>query len=64
MEIIVGRKGTQRTSITDVSVSREHCKLSLNVNGTYTLENLSINGTFVDDVNVVFVFFDYFILRE
>lgn len=53
MEIIVGRKGTQRTSITDVSVSREHCKLSLNVNGTYTLENLSINGTFVDDVNVV-----------
>ena len=53
MEIIIGRKGTQRTSITDVSVSREHCKLSLNVDGTYTLENLSINGTFVDDVNVV-----------
>ncbi len=30
MEIVVGRKGQQRTPITDLTVSREHCKLTSN----------------------------------
>lgn len=53
MEIIVGRKGQQHTAITDLSVSREHCKLTSNSNGTYTLENLSANGTYVDGRSIV-----------
>lgn len=53
MEIIVGRKGQQHTPITDLSVSREHCKLISNADGTYTLENLSANGTFVDGRSIV-----------
>ena len=53
MEIIVGRKGQQHTPITDLSVSREHCKLTLHTDGTYILENLSINGTFVDGKNII-----------
>lgn len=53
MEIIVGRKGTQRTPITDTTVSREHCKLIVNGEGTYTIENLSANGTFVNGNSVV-----------
>ena len=48
MEIIIGRKGQQQITITDLSVSREHCKLTSNPDGTYTLENLSANGTFVN----------------
>lgn len=53
MEIIIGRKGTQRTPITDTTVSREHCKLTINADGTYTLENLSINGTFVNGNSII-----------
>lgn len=53
MEIIVGRKGQQRTIISDLSVSREHCKLTSNADGTYLLENLSANGTYVDGRSVV-----------
>jgi hypothetical protein len=53
MEIIVGRKGTQRTQITDLTVSREHCKLSIEQDGTIWLENKSDNGTFVDGVSIV-----------
>lgn len=53
MEIIIGRKGTQRTTITDTTVSREHCKLTINADGTYTLENLSINGTFVNGNSII-----------
>lgn len=53
MEIIIGRKGTQRTPITDTTVSREHCKLTINADGTYTLENLSINGTFVNSNSII-----------
>ena len=53
MEIIVGRKGQQRTPITDLSVSREHCKLTSNMNGTYTIENLSANGTYIDARSVI-----------
>ena len=41
MEIIVGRKGQQKVPITDMAVSREHCKLTANPDGTFTLENLS-----------------------
>lgn len=53
MEIIIGRKGTQRTPIIDTTVSREHCKLTINADGTYTLENLSINGTFVNGNSII-----------
>ena len=53
MEIIVGRKGQQHIAITDLSVSREHCKLISNSDGTYTLENLSANGTYVDGRSIV-----------
>lgn len=53
MEIIVGRRGNQKITITDTTVSREHCKLTSNADGTYTLENLSQNGTFVDDRSVI-----------
>ena len=53
MEIIVGRKGQQQAVITDLTVSREHCKLTDNGDGTYTVENLSANGTFVDGKNII-----------
>jgi hypothetical protein len=53
MEIIIGRKGQQPTSITDLTVSREHCKLTSNADGTYILENLSDSGTFVDGRSIV-----------
>ena len=53
MEIIVGRKGQQHTPITDLTVSREHCKLTSNADGTYTLENLSANGTFVNGKSII-----------
>ena len=53
MEIIVGRKGQQKMPITDMTVSREHCKLTDNADGTYTLENLSGNGTFVDGKSII-----------
>lgn len=53
MEIIVGRKGTQRTPITDTSVSREHCKLIINADNTYTVENISANGTFVNGNSII-----------
>ena len=51
--MIVGRKGQQHVAITDLSVSREHCKLTSNSDGTYTLENLSANGTYVDGRSIV-----------
>ncbi len=53
MELIVGRKGQQRTPITDPSVSREHCRLTSNPDGTFTLENLSANGTYVDGKSII-----------
>ncbi len=53
MEIIIGRKGQQGLPITDGTVSRKHCKLTSNVDGTYTLENLSANGTFVDGKSII-----------
>ncbi|MBD5357598.1 MAG: FHA domain-containing protein [Bacteroides sp.] len=53
MEIIIGRHGTQRTPITDPTVSRQHCKLTINDDGSYTLENLSASGTKVDGQNII-----------
>lgn len=54
--IIVGRgrrKATQRIEINDPMVSREHCTLSDNGDGTYTLQNKSPQGTFVDGRQIV-----------
>ena len=54
--IIVGRgrsKATQRMEINDPTVSREHCWLTDNGDGTYTLENKSVQGTFVNGRQVV-----------
>lgn len=56
MTIIVGRgrsKATQRIEITDPTVSREHCWLTDNGDGTYTLQNKSLQGTFVNGRQVV-----------
>lgn len=53
MEILVGRQGTQRTPITDTTVSRQHCKIFVNADGTYTLENISANGTFVNGTSII-----------
>ncbi len=56
MTIIVGRgrtKATQRIEINDPTVSREHCWLTDNGDGTYTLLNKSAQGTFVDGKQVV-----------
>jgi len=56
MTIIVGRgrsKATQRIEIEDPTVSREHCWLTDNGDGTYTLQNKSPQGTFVDGRQVL-----------
>ena len=56
MTIIVGRgrsKATQRINITDPTVSREHCWLTDNGDGTYTLQNKSPQGTYVDGRKIV-----------
>ena len=53
MEIIIGRKGSQKVPITDTSVSREHCKVTDNGDGTYKIENLSQSGTKVDGRDII-----------
>lgn len=56
MTIIVGRgrsKATQRIEINDPTVSREHCWLTANGDGTYTLQNKSSQGTFIDGRKVL-----------
>lgn len=53
MEIIIGKQGTQRLSITEPTVSRRHCRVTTNGDGTYTIENLSQNGTKVDGVDII-----------
>lgn len=46
--IIIGREGNQKKRITDKTVSRKHCKVTCNDDKTFTIENLSDNGTLVD----------------
>ncbi|MDE6022013.1 MAG: FHA domain-containing protein [Muribaculaceae bacterium] len=53
MEIIIGRQGNQKTPITDPTVSRKHCKVTDNGDGTYIIENLSPSGTKVDGVDIL-----------
>lgn len=53
MEIIIGRQGNQKTPITDPTVSRKHCKVTENGDGTYIIENLSPSGTKVDGVDIL-----------
>lgn len=53
MEIIIGRQGTQKTPISDPTVSRRHCKVTVNGDGTYIIENLSPSGTKVDGVSII-----------
>lgn len=53
MEIIIGRQGTQKMPITDPTVSRKHCKVTDNGDGTFTIENLSPSGTKVDGVDIL-----------
>ena len=53
MEIIIGRQGNQKTLIADPTVSRKHCKVTDNGDGTYTIENLSPSGTKVDGVDIL-----------
>lgn len=53
MEIIIGRQGTQKTKITDPTVSRQHCKVTVNPDGTYTVENLSQHGTKIDGRDIL-----------
>ena len=54
MEIIVGKLGNQIIPISDTRVSRKHCKLTEQADGTFLLEDLdSTNGTFVDGYSVI-----------
>ena len=53
MDIIIGRQGNQKTPIADPTVSRKHCKVTDNGDGTYTIENLSPSGTKVDGVDIL-----------
>ena len=53
MEIIIGRRGNQPVPITDATVSKQHCKVSPNGDGTFTLANISSNGTKVDGMDVI-----------
>lgn len=54
MEIIVGKKGNQRIPITDSKVSRNHCKLTEQPDGSFLLEDLnSTNGTFVNGNKII-----------
>lgn len=54
MEIIIGKQGNQKISITEPTVSRRHCKVTSNGDGSYTLENLSETSyTKVDGKQVI-----------
>lgn len=54
MEIIVGRKGNQPFTITDMSVSGKHLKLTTLSDGNVEVEDLgSSNGTFIDGVRII-----------
>ena len=54
MEIIIGKQGNQKTPITEPTVSRRHCKVTINEDGTFTIENLSdTTYTKVDGIEIV-----------
>lgn len=54
MELIVGRKGNQPFTITDMSVSGKHLKLTTLPDGNVEVEDLgSSNGTFIDGVRIL-----------
>ena len=54
MEYIVGRKGTQPFAIDDLTVSREHCRITDLGDGTYRVENLSKTGaTYVNGRDIL-----------
>lgn len=54
MEIIVGKQGNQKITITDSTVSRKHCKLTEQSDGTFVLEDLgSTNGTYVNGQRII-----------
>ena len=52
MEIIVGREGQQKIKISDPTVSCKHCKITTNSDGTYKIEDLSKNGTYVNGIKI------------
>lgn len=52
-EIIIGREGQQAIPISDRTVSRRHCSLSPQGDGSYVLTNLSRGVTKVNGVDVV-----------
>ena len=50
-EMILGRHGDQKMEITERTVSRKHCKVTLlDDRGRVEIENLSPNGTFINGV--------------
>lgn len=52
MEMIIGRLGEQAVAIVDKTVSRRHCILRVAENGSIQIENLSPNGTYVNDIRI------------
>lgn len=53
MELIIGRQGNQCFPIEDPSVSRKHCRLRVNPDGSYVIENISQAGTKVNGIPVI-----------
>lgn len=53
--ITVGRQGNQCVPIpaTEVTVSRQHCRITHNPDNTFTIENLSSAGTRVDGITCI-----------
>ena len=51
--IIIGREGTQAIPITDRTVSRRHCELEPQGDGSFILTNLSRGVTKVDGVDII-----------
>lgn len=54
MEIIIGKQGNQKIPITEPTVSRKHCKVTADGNGSFTVENLSTTSfTKVDGKDII-----------
>ncbi|MDO4336375.1 MAG: FHA domain-containing protein [Bacteroidales bacterium] len=51
--ITIGRTGTQKTPISDCTVSHEHCRVTDNGDGTFTVDNLSQSGTKIDGRDII-----------